>query len=283
MGNRGRGSGSGAGGSGGGGPQMNFSMMAPMTPVVKSLIIANVAIWLVLQLIISMVAERFFHIDLNITYLFGLVPNNVIFKFFVWEPFTYMFLHSTNPFHILFNMLLLWWLGGELEQRWGSKFFLLYYIVTGIGAAVLYVAAVALHGWVFGSLTPAWTIPVVGASGAIFGLMLAYGIIFGERVVYFMMLFPMRAKYFVMILGAVEVVTLLNNGIGGGDVANLAHVGGLISGFIFLRVYTAFQQRKWRNGGKDGKARGRGLKLVVNNDNKKDDKGGGGGGPKYWN
>lgn len=289
MGNRGRGGsgggsrgggsgGGGSGGGGGGGPQMNFSMMAPMTPVVKSLIIANVAIWLVLQLIVAMVAERFFHVDLNLTYLFGLVPNNVITKFFVWELVTYMFLHSSNPFHILFNMLLLWWLGGELEQRWGSRFFTAFYLVSGIGAAILYTLVVLLHGLVFNP-TAVWTIPVVGASGAIFGLMLAYGMIFGERVVYFMMLFPMRAKYFVMILGAVEVVTLLNNGIGGGDVANLAHVGGLVSGFLFLQAYTRLQQRKWRKGG-GAKARGRGLKLVVNNDNKKDDKGGG---PKYWN
>lgn len=280
MGNRGRGSGSGAGGSGG--PQMNFSMMAPMTPVVKTLIIANVAIWLVLQLIVAMIAERFFHVDLSLTWLFGLVPNNVIAKFYVWEFVTYMFLHSANPFHILFNMLLLWWLGGELEQRWGSRFFTLFYFVSGIGAAILYVLVVLAHGLIFNP-TAVWTIPVVGASGAIFGLMLAYGMIFGERVVYFMMLFPMRAKYFTMILGAVEVVTLMNNGIGGGDVANLAHVGGLVSGFLFLKAYTRWQQRRWRlnKGGGGTRNRGRGLKLVVNNDNKKDDKGPGG--PKYWN
>ncbi len=285
MGNRGRGGGSSSGGGSGGGsggPQMNFSMMAPMTPVVKALIIANVGIWLVFQLIIAMISERFFHVDLNLTWLFGLVPNNVITKFWLWELVTYMFLHSANPFHILFNMLLLWWLGGELEQRWGSKFFTTFYFVTGAGAAVLYTLAVLAHGLIFNP-TAVWTIPVVGASGAIFGLMLAYGVIFGERVVYFMMLFPMRSKYFVMILGAVEVVTLLNNGIGGGDVANLAHVGGLISGFLFLRLYTRLQQRKWRKGGgggRDGKARGRGLKLVVNNEKEKEKKGDG---PQYWN
>ena len=301
MGNRGRGYGSGAGGGGSGsgkgagGGGMQFSMMAPMTPMVKGLIIANVAIWLGLQLIVAMISEKFFHVDLNITWLFGLVPNNVITKFWVWEFVTYMFLHSANPFHILFNMLLLWWLGGELEQRWGSKFFMTYYFVSGIGAAILYTLVVLAHGLIFNP-TAVWTVPVVGASGAIFGLMLAYGVIFGERVVYFMMLFPMRAKYFTMILGAVEIVTLMNNGIGGGDVANLAHVGGLLSGFLFLQAYTRFQQRKWRKGGgAGGKGRGRGLKLVVNNDNKKDDSGGPGGGsggpggggssggPKYWN
>jgi membrane associated rhomboid family serine protease len=112
--------------------------------------------------------------------------------------------------------------------------------------------------------------------------MLAYGILFGERIVYFMMVFPMRAKWFVLILGAVEVATLLNSGIGGSQVANLAHLGGLASGFIFLRTYTWWQQRRWRN--KSSK-RGRGLKLVVDNDRSGDGKppGGGGDGPKYWN
>lgn len=272
MGNRGRGSGSGSSGGGGGGPQMNFSMMAPMTPVVKALLIANVGIWVGLQLIGSMIASKVFGVDLSLIRIFGLVPNNVVYNFFVWEPLTYMFLHAMNPFHVVFNMLMLWWLGGELEQRWGSKFFLTYYLASGVGAGLIYTAVVAI----FGLFGPApWLAPVVGASGAIFGLMLAYGIIFGERIVYFMMLFPMRAKYFVMILGGIEIVTLLNNGIGGSDVANLAHVGGIVSGFIFLRGFTFFQQRKWRKA--SGK-RGRGLKLVVNNDTKKDDNG-----PKYWN
>jgi membrane associated rhomboid family serine protease len=116
---------------------------------------------------------------------------------------------------------------------------------------------------------------VVGASGAIFGLLLAYGMIFGERVVTFMMLFPMRAKYFVMILGGVEIATLLGGG--HGRVANLAHIGGLAAGFLFLQVYTRLQQSRWRKQG--SKRGGRGLRLVVNNpknDEKKD-------GPKYWN
>lgn len=257
------------GGGGGGGPQMQFNMMVPMTPVVKWLIILCVGIWLILQVIVEgMMGQTF------ITHFFGLIPHNVYSNFFVWEPVTYMFLHSRNVFHIVFNMLQLWWLGSELEQRWGSKFFLSYYLATGVGAALIYILAVLVHAWFKGPSVIS-LVPVVGASGAVFGLLLAYGIIFGERVVYFMMVFPMRAKYFVLILGAVEVATLLNNGIGGGNVANLAHLGGLVSGFLFLQGYTRFQQRRWR---KQSDRRGRGLKLVVNND-KKDEKGG----PRYWN
>lgn len=251
---------------------MQFSMMVPVTPVVRWLIGINVFVWLVLQVIV----EGYILSQPYITYVFGLVPENVFTKFFIWEPITYMFLHSRNVFHIVFNMLLLWWLGSELEQRWGSRFFLIYYLATGLGAGLIYVLTTLLYAIIKGP-TALLTIPVVGASGAIFGLLLAYGIIFGERVVYFMMVFPMRAKYFVMILGAVEVATLMNNGMGGGDVANLAHLGGLASGFLFLKGYTRLQQRRWR---KQSDRRGRGLKLVVNNDRKDDEKGGG---PRYWN
>jgi membrane associated rhomboid family serine protease len=259
------------GNRGGGYPQMQFSMMVPVTPVIRWLLGLNIGIWLILQVIV----EGYILKSQSITWMFGLVPQNLFSNFFVWELVTYMFLHSQNVFHIVFNMLLLWWLGSELEQRWGSRFFLVYYLATGIGAAIIYAGAVLLHSLITSS-TAVWTSPVVGASGAVFGLMLAYGIIFGERVVYFMMIFPMRAKYFVMILGAVEVVTLLNSGIGGSDVANLAHLGGLISGFLFLQGYTRIEQRRWR---KQSDRRGRGLRLVVNNDNKNDEKGG----PRYWN
>ncbi len=273
-----------------GGVQMNS--MVPITPVVKWLIGICVVVWLVLQIIV----EKYFLDQPMVTYGLGLVPLSVIEKYFVWQVFTYQFLHSSNVFHIVFNMLLLWWLGSELESRWGSKLFLAYYLVSGTGAGVLYVFVMAMIGWATGNFA-GWTMPVVGASGAVFGLMLAYGVLFGERIVYFMMVFPMRAKWFVVILGAVEVATLLNSGVGGSQEANLAHLGGIASGFGFLKAYTWWQQRRWRN--KSTKGRARGLKLVVDNDRKSegdgsnDDPSGGGSGskggsgkgsgPKYWN
>jgi membrane associated rhomboid family serine protease len=195
------------------------------------------------------------------------VPELLITRFFIWQPFTYMFLHSTDGVtHILFNMLLLWWLGSELEQQWGKRFFALYYFVCGVGAAILYTITVLAFSLATERIQPLF-MPVVGASGAIFGLMLAYGIIFGERTVYFFFVFPMKAKIFVMILGGVEIVMLLNNGIGGGQTANLAHLGGLLAGFIFLITWTRIQRRQSKGG------RGK-LKLIVNNDKNQ---------PKYWN
>jgi membrane associated rhomboid family serine protease len=250
---------------------VQFNMPVQMTPVVKWLIISCVAIWLVLQVVV----EKYLLGDLWITGTLALIPHAVFDSFHIWQLATYQFVHSFNPFHILFNMLLLWWLGSELESRWGSKLFLSYYLASGIGAGLIYLVVLWVWSLSTGSISPAWTTPVVGASGAVFGLMLAYGILFGERIVYFLMVFPMRAKWFVMILGAVEVATILNSGIGGSGEANLAHLGGLASGFLFLRAYTWWKQRNWRKRGGGGR-RGPGLKLVVNNDKSDGD------GPKYW-
>lgn len=242
--------------------------VVPLTPVVKWLIIANVGIWLALEIILGR-----FILGVRFDGVLGLVPGRVVEDFWLWQLFTYMFLHSTfTPMHIVLNMLMLWWLGSELEQRWGSRFFLAYYMVTGIGAGLIYlIGHTAL--FLFGKDLGAWGVPVVGASGAVFGLLLAYGILFGERIVYFFLVFPMKAKYFVMILAAMEVATLIGGG-GQGE-AILCHLGGLVSGFLFLTLYTRLQQRRWR---KQGGKRGRGLRLVVNNDKKEDEKG-----PRYWN
>ncbi len=250
---------------------MNIQVVAPLTPVVKKLIIINTAIWFFLTIIAEnyIVAPGFF------SKYFGLVPGLLFEKFFVWQIFTYMFLHATSLSHILFNMLLLWWLGSELEQRWGSRFFLIYYLVCGVGAGIIYMIGLTFHYLVAGP-SLAWISPVVGASGAVFGLLLAYGIIFGDRIVYFFMLFPMQARYFVMILAGIEFITLLNSKASGeSNVANLAHLGGIIVGYLFLYFWT-----RWsigRRGKSSQPTNRRGLKLVVNNEvSEKQD-------PKFWN
>lgn len=239
---------------------------APMTPAVKWLLITNVAVWFVGQVIL----EGF--LRLPITGLFGLFPGRVLFDFQIWQPVTYMFLHSMQITHILFNMLMLWFFGAELEQRWGTKFFLVYYFASGIGAAILY----CLGMWTYSLITGAQTgliVPVVGASGAIFGLLLAQGIIFGERVIYFFMLFPMKTKVFVAIMGAVQVASMMSSSASGGEVAYLAHLGGLVAGYITLKIKDWNDRNSWK---KKNKRTGRNLRLVV--DNEKDEKP-----PKYWN
>lgn len=255
-------------------PQVNLTL----TPMVKALIIINVTIWVVFQLLLEGYG------GVKFSYYLGLYPGKFIYEYAIWQPLTYMFLHSLQVSHILFNMLTLWFVGVELEQRWGKKFFLWYYLITGVGAALIYCFVMAIYSAITGS-QQGLVVPVVGASGAIFGLLLAYGIIFGERQMYFMMVFPMKAKYFVLVLGAIEVVSILTSGVTGGEVAYLAHLGGLISGYLTLLGWTRIQQSQWRKAQKK-KGGGR-LRLVVDNDATKDQNKGSGKGhdndPKYWN
>jgi len=168
-------------------------------------------------------------------------------------------------------MLMLWWLGSELEQRWGSRFFLIYYMVCGVGAGILYTLVMGAYYLITNDGIPLFS-PVVGASGAIYGLFLAYGMVFGERIIYFFMVIPMKAKYFVMILGAIELLTLLSTGFSS-EVANLAHIGGALVGFVFLYYWINFKGQRLR---KKTTKHGRKLKLVVDNDNPPQE-------PKYWN
>ncbi len=247
----------------------HMPVVMPFTPMVKRLVILSVGIWLIGQLIL----ENIFNI--NLTSIFALYPGKVLFDFFIWQPFTYMFLHSFDWSHIVFNMLMLWWLGAELETLWGGKFFLTYYLVTGVGAAGFYCLTMGLYAIITGSPQGMLT-PVIGASGAIFGLLLAYGKIMGDRVVAFMMVFPMPAKYFVMLLGGIQIVSLMGSGFVGGEVAYLAHIFGLLSGFLFLKFID------WRKKSQQIKKQPKGkLRLIV--DNEKKDLEQKNAGPKYWN
>lgn len=246
-----------------------MGMGLPLTKTMKILIGLNVVTWLVGQIVLEMYA------GLPFSKYLALYPGKVIFDGAIWQLVTYMFLHSSQVTHLVLNMLMLWFMGAELEQKWGSKYFTIYYFCSGVGASVIYTLVIWGFALISGS-TQGLVIPVVGASGAIFGLMLAYGILFGERVVHFMMIFPMKAKYFVMILGAIEIVSMLTNGIAGGEVANLAHLGGIASGYITL-VVTAYRKQAQSQ---KSKKRSSGLRLVVDNEKKQSssDKD-----PRYWN
>lgn len=242
----------------------------PLTLSLKLIIGANLAIWLGLQVIMEG------YLGVPFTKYFALYPGKVLVDGYIWQIFTYMFLHSLNLSHIVFNLLMLWFIGAELEQRWGPKFFLTYYLCSGVGAAIIYCVGVGTYAYFTGSQT-GLVIPVVGSSGAVFGLLLAYGILFGERIIHFMMLFPMKAKVFVLILGGIEAISILSNGVAGGDTANLAHLGGIASGYLTLTGYSAWQRHQWN---RKAKKRGRNLRLIVNNDENKDDSKQG---PRYWN
>ena len=250
-----------------------FQQIMPLTEVVKVLIITTVSIWFVGNVVV----EQYLLSEPRITMFFALTPLSLVRDFYIWQPVTYLFVHSPNPMHIIFNLLLLWWLGSELERLWGGRFFTLFYFVSGVGAGLLYCLGAFIYALVStrSEVMIGLSTPVIGASSAIFGLMVAYGMVFGERIVYFMFFFPMKSKYFVAILGAIEVVLILNNGLVQGKVANLAHVCGLVSGYVFLKVWPYF------GGGRSGttkKPKSRKLKLVVNNEEFTENEK-----PKYWN
>lgn len=209
-------------------PQVQFQM-PQMGPIVKILLLTCVVVFLV-----QLTAQQFFGLPLSL-YL-GFVPKALLFGW-VWQLFTYAFLHG-DLLHILFNMLILWSIGSELEHAWGAKFFLIYFFACSVGAAITYALFTAVG---VGSSDP--NVPVVGASGAIYGLLLAYGILFGERILYFFMIFPMKAKYFVGILGGIVLITTVFYSDGG--VAHTAHLGGMVVGLGIL-VSLAYWRRRER-------------------------------------
>ena len=208
-----------------------------ITPAIKALILANVVMF---------VAGWFTG---AIQDWLGMQPSAVVGDGQLWRLLTYMFLHSRQSFaHILFNMLSLWMFGVELERTWGTKFFLKYYFVCGVGAAL---TTLLLSFFPIPVFEPLWTSLTVGASGAIYGVLLAYGLYFPHRPIYMYFLFPVSAKYFVMIMGGISLLSALSSS--GGGIAHTTHLGGLVAGYLYLKgtgvnLLSEIQYRflKWR-------------------------------------
>ena len=162
--------------------------------------------------------------------LFGLVPNVFISELMLWQPFTYMFFHapyysSVGISHILLNMLGLWVFGRELEQAWGKSKFLKYYFLTGIGSGLItYLFQINSDN------------PVIGASGAVYGILLAYGISFPNRMLYIWGLIPVRSIWLVVIMGSIAFFGLLGRADG---ISHVTHISGMLIGYILLK-------KKWQ-------------------------------------
>ncbi len=265
--------------------------------VVKNLLIINVIFYLA-----TLAFQRSFGFDLT-EYLGLYFFKSEYFHFY--QYITYMFMHGSFD-HLFFNMFALWMFGYVLENFWGSKRFLLFYLVTGIGAAVVHTCVIgfdyfslqsaintyAQHptpdGFValiqskFSSvLTPegvsaanaflnTWqhdptasnyayqsvelaqeflnrkvNIPTVGASGAVYGILLAFGMTFPNQYIYLYFLVPIKAKWFVIFYGAIELVSGIFSS--GDGIAHFAHLGGMIFGFFLIRYWNKHRFDKWRN------------------------------------
>ena len=191
-----------------------FAIGGSATPAVKALLIANVVVFLFQAIARSLVQAR-------IEPFFGLVPYEVVHHLFLWQLATYMFLHG-GFWHIAWNMLALWMFGTELETLWGTPKFLRFYTITGIGAAIMTTL-----------VTPNSYTVTIGASGAIYGLLAAYGLLFPDRILLLYFVLPIRAKYLVLILGLITFWSSLSAT--GGGIAHVAHLGGMIFGWLYLR------------------------------------------------
>ncbi len=209
-------------------------MFNRIPPVVKNLIIINVIMFIATLIIGNVMYEKFS------LFYFG---SNL---FRPYQLLTHMFMHG-DFFHILFNMYTLFIFGSVLENVWGEKKFLFYYLVTGLGAALLHSGVMYLEanslikslesGNIMAQvgLQSLYSTPTVGASGAIYGLLLAYGMLFPNNIM--QLIFPpiaLKAKYFVLIFGALELFLGVSGA--GGNIAHFAHLGGMIFGY-FLIVY----------------------------------------------
>ena len=178
---------------------------------VKTLIIINLILF-----IFPLIAPGF-----NWVLLFGLIPGFVFKRFMFWQLFTYMFLHA-GIIHLLFNMLMLWMFGQALEAAWGRKGFLYYYFFTGIGAALCSFIT-----------SPNSLVPVVGASGAIYGILLAYAMMYPDTIILLFFIFPMKIKYAIFIFAGLNLYGAFSSGASG--IAYFAHLGGGLFGYLYLR------------------------------------------------
>lgn len=215
----------------------NYRSPMSETPVVYNLLIANVVAYLATMLL-----------DTNQMYaLFALFPIGSPF-FEVWQPITYMFLHGDFS-HIFFNMFALWMFGRGLEMEMGSKRFFIYYFTCGIGAALVQLGMAEIDIMNMESQGAIWNYmltPTVGASGAVFGLLLAFGMMHPNATIMLLIPpIPMKAKWFVVIYGIIELLLIIFQAQDG--IAHFAHLGGMFWGWLLM----LFWQRRDRNRNKE--------------------------------
>ncbi|MEO6693698.1 MAG: rhomboid family intramembrane serine protease [Ignavibacteria bacterium] len=212
-----------------------FGGFSLFPPIIKLLLVSNIAFYIIFNILLSGYQIGSTSFDLIVTKYFALNPlSPVLFRdegqiiqlgFYPWQLITYMFLHG-GFFHILLNMLALWMFGAELENIWGPKRFLTYYLICGVGAGLCNILIAPLFGPVG---------PTVGASGAIYGILVAFGYLFPDRNIYIYGLIPVKAKYLVIIY---MLLALFSAGGGANDgVAHFAHLGGGVVGLIYLLIF----------------------------------------------
>ncbi len=201
---------------------INFSRMPP---AIRALIVVNTVVFLLSMI----VGERSFF-D-----LFGLVPLHVVRDRWVWQPVTYLFIHG-GLMHLLFNLFALWMFGMPVESQWGEREFLKFFLICGLGAAAASVA-----------LAPHSMVPVIGASGPVYGLLVAFAMLYPDAVVYLYFLIPVKAAHMAILFGLIEFFAGTTGATPG--VARFAHLGGMVTGYVYIRWWWIFKVKAlglWR-------------------------------------
>jgi len=203
-------------------PQNSFRIPGA-TPMVHNIILANCLVWL-----LQLVSGR---LGLPLTELGAINVDGFLHHLQLWQPFTYMWLHDfPSPWHLVFNMWFLWMVAPELEMTWGSRRFLRFYVSCGVGAGF------AILAW--NALASTWNpfmayIPTVGASGAIYGVVTAFSLLWPDRMIILLIPpMPIRAIWLVPVLFLLQIVLG-----GGGNVSHVGHLGGVIAAGILLREH----------------------------------------------
>jgi membrane associated rhomboid family serine protease len=208
-----------------------------MTPAVRAIVFTNIGAFLL----------TFVTGDL-MTATFGMSPQLVFERLEVWRLVTYLFIHDPGGFtHILFNMLALWMFGVDLERRWGTVGFVRYYAITGVGAGV---ATAVISLLPFGVTQQIYEPITIGASGAIYGLLLAWAVLFPHRQILFMFIFPLPARTAALLMGAMSFLAAVSGR--NGSVAEATHLSGFVIGWLYLsgprnlKLQMQYRLTKWR-------------------------------------
>ena len=204
---------------------------------VITLIAINIIIFILLELILKFDMGIYISLfnQLSLIPQDILITGTIVEQFQPWQCISYLFLHG-GLLHLFFNMLGLWFLGRDLEHLWGKHNFLKYYFVVGIGSGIITVLYNNFY------VSPENIRPIVGASGAIYGLLLSYGILFPNRILYIYGIFPVKVKNAVLFLGGIAFfysITLHSDGI-----SHITHLAGIIIGFIYLQYWASEKKSK---------------------------------------
>jgi membrane associated rhomboid family serine protease len=189
-----------------------------MPPVLRALIVANVCVFGLSYI----VGDRFYD-------LFGLVSDHVLRDRWLWQPFSYLFVHGGLT-HLLLNLFALWMFGLPVCDQWGESEFLKYYFLCGLGAAAAQLA-----------LAPHSGSPIIGASGSIYGLLVAFAMLYPDAVVYLYFLIPVKAAHMAILFGAIEFFSAASSGSSG--IARFAHLGGMATGYLYIRWWWVLKVR----------------------------------------